>query len=239
MPSFSFASTMLQQEARGLLTRLARVRPFVLVEPMLTAAAPLPHTQSAIDGYLIQGRKRLLNQVHDYLRWLESEEGQAASPETAQRRFTLLKLRSNAVVTQFDMFSNAITQRSENEFGVWLAGLDVVAADALALPPYFDSPPVLCYLDKGIGAAIRRARTRLPGGGDNPVALVRMPRERMIGSGIASSLVHEVGHQAAALLISLRVSARRSSGGPPTSGWASFGRAGYRRSWPISGRSLA
>ena len=66
---------MLQQEARGLLTRLARVRPFVLVEPMLTAAAPLPHTQSAIDGYLIQGRKRLLNQVHEYLRWLESEEG--------------------------------------------------------------------------------------------------------------------------------------------------------------------
>ena len=191
---------MLQQEARGLLTRLARVRPFALVEPMLTAAAPLPHTQSAVDGYLLQGRKRLLEQVQEYLRWLESEEGRRATPESAQRRFTLLRLRFNAVITQFDMFSNAITQRSENEFGVWLAGLDVVAADALALPPYFDSPPVLCYLDRGIGAAIRRARTRLPGGGDNPVALVRIPRERMIGSGIASSLVHEVGHQAAALL---------------------------------------
>jgi len=32
------------------------------------------------------------------------------------------------------------------------------------------------------------------------VAIIRMPRERMIGSGIASSLVHEVGHQAVALL---------------------------------------
>ena len=32
------------------------------------------------------------------------------------------------------------------------------------------------------------------------MAIIRMPRERMIGSGIASSLVHEVGHQAAALL---------------------------------------
>ena len=51
-----------------------------------------------------------------------------------------------------------------------------------------------------IGAAIRRARTRLPGGGENPVAIVRVPRERMVGTGIASSLVHEVGHQAAALL---------------------------------------
>ena len=30
--------------------------------------------------------------------------------------------------------------------------------------------------------------------------MVRVPRERMVGSGIASSLVHEVGHQGAALL---------------------------------------
>ena len=59
---------------------------------------------------------------------------------------------------------------------------------------------MICYLDRGVGAAIRRARTRLPGGGENPVAIIRIPRERMIGSGIASSLVHEVGHQGAALL---------------------------------------
>lgn len=200
MPFHSLASTMLAHEARALLTRLSKVRPFVLVEPMLTAAAPLARTQSAIDGYLIRGRKQLQAQVMEFLRWLESVEGQAASPETAQRKFTFLRLRFNAVITQFDMFSVAISQRSENEFGVWLAGLDVVAADALALPGFFESPPVLCYLDRGIGAAIRRARTRLPGGGENPVALVRIPRERMIGHGIASSLVHEVGHQAAALL---------------------------------------
>src|SRR6266540_3621387 len=81
------------------------------------------------------------------------------------------------------------------------AGLDAVAADALSpLAPYVDLPPVVCYLDRGVGAAIRRARTRLPGGGENPVAVVRVPRERMVGNGIASSLVHEVGHQASALL---------------------------------------
>ena len=34
----------------------------------------------------------------------------------------------------------------------------------------------------------------------NPVAIVRVPRERMVGHGIASSLFHEVGHQVAALL---------------------------------------
>jgi hypothetical protein len=68
------------------------------------------------------------------------------------------------------------------------------------MPDYYASPPIICYLDRDIGAAIRRARTRMPGGGENPVAVVRVPRERMVGSGVASSLVHEVGHQAAALL---------------------------------------
>jgi hypothetical protein len=32
------------------------------------------------------------------------------------------------------------------------------------------------------------------------VAVIRVPRERMVGSGVASSLIHEVGHQGSALL---------------------------------------
>jgi hypothetical protein len=40
----------------------------------------------------------------------------------------------------------------------------------------------------------------MPGGGLAPVSIIKVPRERMVGSGIASSLIHEVGHQAAALL---------------------------------------
>jgi hypothetical protein len=121
----------------------------------------------------------------------------------AQRRFSIIRLRFVAVLTQFDMFNDVMTQRSENETGVWLSGLDVVAADALRLrqaTSVFEMPPIICYLDRGVGAAIRRARTRMPGGGDSPAAIIKVPRERMIGSGIASSLVHEVGHQAAALL---------------------------------------
>jgi len=137
--------------------------------------------------------------VQHFLGWLHGEGGQA-SPEDIQRRFVFLRLRFNAVLSQLDLFNQVITQRSEYEQGVWLSGLDVVAADALALPDYYQAPPVICYLDRGVGAAIRRARTRLPGGGHNPVAIIRVPRERMIGSGIASSLVHEVGHQGAALL---------------------------------------
>jgi len=201
MPAHSYALALLSQEARALLTRLALVKPFALQESMVPAAALLPAAQIAIETYLITGRRRLRDLVLDFLGWLRSEDARAANVAEAQRRFTLLRLQFNTVLTQFDMFHAVLTQRSESETGVWLSGLDVVSADALELPGgYYEPPPVVCYLDRGVGAAIRRARTRLPGGGQNPVAIVRVPRERMVGSGIASSLVHEVGHQAAALL---------------------------------------
>ncbi len=190
---------ILDQEARSLLARLARIKPFVLSEPMLLAASLLPQAQIAIEWFLANGRHDLKEQVEAFRLWLQNS-GKDASAEEVQRRFTYLRLRFNAVLTQLDLFSDVISQRSESENGVWLSGLDVVSADALALPDYYQAPPVICYLDRGIGAAIRRARTRLPGGGENPVAIVRVPRERMVGSGIASSLVHEVGHQGSVLL---------------------------------------
>jgi len=219
-----FAAWMLEQEAKALLTRLERVKPFALLEPMVPAATLLPRAQIAIERYLAVGRRDLEQAVHGFIVWLQ-REARVASAERAQRRFTFLRLRFNAALTQFDLFSDVITQRSEHESGVWLSGLDVVAADALTLPgDYYDVPPIVCYLDRGAGAAIRRARTRLPGGGDNPVAVIRVPRERMIGSGIASSLVHEVGHQAAALLdlvTSMRPMLRglQSTDGPDRSAW--------------------
>jgi hypothetical protein len=192
---------MLTQETRALLTRLGRVKPFALQESMLPAANLLPASQTAIERFLTQGRRFLHSRTQKFLAWIQSPESNSSDTQQAQRAFSLLRLRFNSVLEQFDLFENVITQRSENETGVWLSGLDVVSADALALKrEFYSPPPVICYLDRGIGAAIRRARTRMPGGGSNPVAIVRVPRERMVGSGIGSSLIHEVGHQAAALL---------------------------------------
>ncbi|SFD98540.1 hypothetical protein [Nitrosomonas sp. Nm166] len=201
MAGVSYATWMLEQEARALMTRLQRIKPFVLHESMLPTAAILPAAQTGIERYLMKGRRELRDLIRRYISWLRGPSGQRATPAQAQRLFSLLRLRFNTILTQFDLFNDALTQRSENEIGVWLSGLDIVSADALTLPGhYYDVPPVICYLDRGVGAAIRRARTRLPGGGENPVAVIRVPRERLIGSGIASSLIHEVGHQAAALL---------------------------------------
>ncbi|WP_433968359.1 hypothetical protein [Tunturiibacter gelidiferens] len=201
MPIPPFASWMLEQEARALLTRLGRVKPLALQESMLPAAGLLPQTATAIENFLTNGRQHLRLLVDSFLNWLRSPKASESSAELAQREFTMLRLRFNAVITHFDLFDNVITQRSESETGVWLSGLDVLSADALYLRGHFyEAKPIVCYLDRGVGASIRRARTRLPGGGLNPISIIRVPRERMVGSGIASSLIHEVGHQAAALL---------------------------------------
>jgi len=208
----ALAGWLLDQEARALLTRLDRVRPFVLFETMVPAAAPSANASAAIHHYLARMARRLRQMVFTFLAWLRKQRDRGASPATMQRRFTLIRLRFNVMMSQFDIFADVVTQRSEYETGVWLAGLDLFAVDALQLPAYYEAPPVICYIDRGTGAAIRRARTRMPGGGDNPVAVIRIPRERMVGSGIASSLVHEVGHQAAALLdlaVSLRSELRQ------------------------------
>jgi hypothetical protein len=219
----SLAGWLLDQEARALLTRLDRVRPFVLFETMVPAAAPSADASAAIHDYLAQMARRLRQMVYGFLSWLRRQRERGAPPAMLQRRFTLIRLRFNVLMSQFDIFADVMTQRSEYETGVWLSGLDLFAADALKLPDYYDAPPVVCYIDRGHGAAIRRARTRLPGGGNNPVAVIRVPRERMVGSGIASSLVHEVGHQAAALLdlvTSLRTELRHKQKRPALEGVA-------------------
>ena len=183
---------LLAQETRALLTRLDRVRPFALQEPMLPAAA--------IEGYLARGRRSLRARAYGYLRGL-GQQGAAAPPARLHQGYVSLRLLFNVVLSQFDLFADAITQRSERDTGVFLAGLEVAATDGLAVAgDAVAAPPVLRFLDRGPGGAIRRARTRLPGGGANPVALIRVPRERMVGAGVASSLVHEVGHQGATLL---------------------------------------
>ncbi|AYG69311.1 MULTISPECIES: hypothetical protein [unclassified Rhizobium] len=199
MSAAPLAHWMLEQEARALLTRLARLKPFVLNQPMVPAASFLPTAQLAIERFLAKGRSELKRRIRQFIAWVNGPGRQVPAAD-AQQRFVFLRLRFNAVLSQLDLFDHVLAQRGQNELGVWLSGLDAVSSDALALPGYYQAPPVICYLDRGVGAAIRRARTRLPGGGENPVSIIRIPRERMISSGISSSLIHEVGHQGAELL---------------------------------------
>lgn len=185
-------------ETQSLLSRLQTVQSFSLNTPMVLAAAVSAPAQGAINDHLARIAFDLRHRLREFIGWVKnpdipSHEGQA--------RYALLKLRYNNLLDQLDIFSDVLLQRGEHGTGTWMAGLDVLAEDALALPGnYYEAPPLICFLERGHGAAIRRARTRLPGGDENPVGVIQIPRERMIGSGIASSLIHEVGHQGSELL---------------------------------------
>jgi hypothetical protein len=191
---------LLCREAESLATRIDRLQPFSVSMTMVPAAGVSLSAMAQIEGHLRIGRMRIRTALAGFLGWVRGQGGFDASSEEVQRRFMLLKLHFNLVIAQFDIFADVLVQRSEQGNGVWIAGLDDLAADALMLPGIdVTPPPIICYLDQGQGAAIRRVQTRLPGGDLSPVAVIRVPRERMVGLGIGSSLVHEVGHQAASL----------------------------------------
>lgn len=191
----------LDQEASALLSRLEAVLPFSKTMPMVMASSPGHAILHAIEEHLRVQRELQRQRIVGFRQWLHSQAGRVAKPTVVQRQFTVVKLRFNAVLDQLDIFADVLTQRGEYRHGVWMSALDFAAKDALYKPGGYYTPfPMICYLERGHGAAIRRARTRLPGGVANPVSIVRVPRERMVGGGIASSLFHEVGHQGAAQL---------------------------------------
>ncbi|TGE28823.1 hypothetical protein [Hymenobacter metallicola] len=215
----------LVNEALALFSRLQTVRSFSLNTPMVLAAAVSAPAQSAINDHLARIAFDLRRRLQEFVRWMQGPDSQGLSTAEAQAKFVLLKLRFNNLLDQVDIFADVLSQRGEHGTGTWLAGLDVLAEDALRLPGnYFEAPPLICFAERGHGAAIRRARTRLPGGDDNPVGVIQIPRERMVGSGIASSLIHEVGHQGSELLeltktIRLELDKEAAKGGPEQLGW--------------------
>ena len=133
MTAYPSATWLLEQETRALLTRLAAVQPFVLQETAVAAAALSPAALSGIEQHLIAGRRGAPAARTGYLRWLRGP-GPTAPAAEQQRRFWTLRLDFQNALSQFDLFSEVITQRSENGNGVLLSGLDVAAAEALRLP---------------------------------------------------------------------------------------------------------
>ncbi|WP_018421026.1 MULTISPECIES: hypothetical protein [Paraburkholderia] len=195
------ALRLLEQEVLGIRARLDAQLPYALQMPMVPAANVSDAAMSAIERHMQAARRQLRKRIAQFLRELRGLAVSASNVAHAQRRYALLKLQFQAALTHFEIFAEVLTQRSQHGTGIWLAGLDVAAQDGLRQPGVpLEPPAVICYVERGHGGAIRRARTRLPGGGANPVAVIRMPRERMVGTGIAASLFHEVGHQASALL---------------------------------------
>jgi hypothetical protein len=191
----------LLNESYSLLARLGQVKPFSMTMPMVKAASVSDRALKEITLMLEEGKKELRDKIVRFINVVRRSKVNREDVRELQSGFTILKLRFNSILDDLDIFAAVLSQRSEYDVGIWTSALDVLARDGLTtIEGMAELPQLIVYLDRGHGAAIRRARTRLPGGDLNPVGVIQIPRERMIGSGIASSLIHEVGHQAAALL---------------------------------------
>jgi hypothetical protein len=105
------------------------------------------------------------------------------------------------VETLIDFYGDAINSRTNPELGAKLRAFDYVAGMSMqrALRPMGRAtPPVLTYLDKGLGASILRAGLRLWDGGTlSPVAAIKITFHNQDRP---TAIVHETGHQVAALL---------------------------------------
>lgn len=111
-------------------------------------------------------------------------------------RFRRMFLR---VETGLEFYGGAVNDRASPKLGALLAACDVLAGRSLepVLTPLGKPiPPILTYLDKGLGASILRAGLRLWDGRTLSVAAaIKLTRHNL--NGRPTALLHEAGHQLA------------------------------------------
>ena len=167
-----------------------------------TVAAP--SAWAGLEQYLrLQVRNRLMAVVAALgleAAHLEREVAGGIAPAEGHRRLLRLRARYLQVETILDFYGDAVSTRSNPEMASFLRGLDRVAGDSLAAllgPLGLDAPPVLVYLDKGLGASILRAGVRLwDQANPSPAAAIKLTRHNLTHP---TALFHETGHQFAHL----------------------------------------
>ena len=103
--------------------------------------------------------------------------------------------------TLVDFYGQAVNTRTNPELAAMLRACDVMATRSMAqlLEPMGRAvPPVLTYIDQGLGASILKAGLRLWDGGTlSAVAAVKIARHNLFRP---TALIHEAGHQVAHIL---------------------------------------
>jgi hypothetical protein len=145
-----------------------------------------------VDDLLASGRD-----AHALVRAARRDASQLAD---AAARVQLFRRRYTRVEATLDFFGDAVNSRTNPTLRAALQSLDRLATASMATvltPLGKPVPPVLTYVDKGLGASILRAGIRLWAPGSvNPVAAIKIVRHNLYRP---TSLFHETGHQVAAL----------------------------------------
>src|SRR5205085_12309343 len=122
----------------------------------------------------------------------------AADVDRLRRRILVFRRRYLQVETALEFYGQAINTRTTPRLAALLRACDTLAVSSLELvlhPLRRDVPPVLTYVDKGLGASILRAGLRLwEGAPVSPAAAIKITRQNLLRP---TALIHESGHQVA------------------------------------------
>ncbi|MFI5527478.1 hypothetical protein ACIA8O_02870 [Kitasatospora sp. NPDC051853] len=161
-----------------------------------------PAAWAALESYLGLGLRTALHasaaRVVAQVAAVSSALAAAGGPDGLARvRQGLLTVRRRYVQaeTVVDFYGDAVNTRTNPRLGAVLRGLDALAVDSMERvlrPLSLDVPPVLTYLDKGLGASILKSGVRLWDSSLSPAAAIKITRHNLWQP---TSLLHEVGHQ--------------------------------------------
>jgi len=152
-------------------------------------------------------------------------------PELARLHAEVVAFRGRYLHAEavLEFYADAINTRTSDALGTYLRACDALAGkamDSVLAPLKIARPPVLTYVDRGLGASILKAGLRLwDGRSVSPAAAIKIVRHNLDRP---TALLHEVGHQVAHLTCwtddlaaALRDAASR--GGPDVAAmWASW-----------------
>jgi hypothetical protein len=211
-----------------------------------------PSAWANLEGYLnVALRSHLRRSVDRLGRSADVLQAELTAAETlpelerVRRLVIRFRRRFLQVETAMDFYGDAVNTRTNPKLGSMLRACDILAAqsmDRVLRPLGRPTPPVITYVEKGLGASILRSGLRLWDGRSLSVAAaIKVTRHNL---GRPTAILHEAGHQVAfalgwngQLAEGLRQELRRDAPevGDAFGSWASeiagdayaFGFAGY------------
>ena len=114
----------------------------------------------------------------------------------------LIRLRERYLKTEetIHFYTVGINSRTTPEIAAMLRACDILCVRSmqdLLKPLGKETPPVLTYVDKGVGASILKAGLRLWDGRISPVAAIKITQHNLFRP---TAIIHETGHQVAHIL---------------------------------------
>ena len=179
------------------------------------AAISLSHLDQLASGNAWQGieydlgislKKTLQLSIQDVITLAEglAKQLQAARDEATlrsiKRGLTLLREKYLRAEETIHFYAVAINSRTTPNIAALLRACDIICVRSMReilQPLGKETPAVLTYIDKGIGASILKAGLRLWDGHISPFAAIKVTQHNLFRP---TSIIHETGHQVSHIL---------------------------------------